>query len=232
MQQMEAVSPELVLVDPDLALRERARLASTPPVWALTAVSATRQITVPDSVIAAEKRRRWTSSRLQEGLMAGMLGLSLLVNGYLLADRLGASTEAAAVAPTVAVAPPNVAPHAPTAHPDTSIAEATVGAEVIAPRSAPVTSRIEAERRVLAQVVEAPVGKLPTTLIDRSSGLPKNNLQAVCTRTAATSFFCVVRPAGQLDGEGVYVRYSPARSAEEAFTWSPYRSEKATRSQG
>lgn len=227
MQQIESVSPELVLVDPDLARTERARLASTPPVWALTATSATPHIVAPAPALAADARLQWTSLRLQDAFLAGMLGVSLLVNGYLLADRVGASTEAAAVAPSVPAAARDVAPDALAARPATSVAEATAPAEVVAPGSTPVTSRIEAERRVLAQVVEAPVGKLPAKLIDRSSGLAKNNLQAVCTRTDATSFLCVVRPARHRKGEGVYVRYSAARSAKDAFTWSLYRSEGA-----
>jgi hypothetical protein len=216
---MEAVSPELVLVDPDLARTERARLASAQPVWEVIATRARQQIVAPVPAPAVEAHPRRTAARLQVAFVAGVLGVSLFVNGYFLAERLDdASTEAVAAAPSVAAA--------------TSVAEATASAEVVAPGPRTVPSRIEAERRVLARVVEAPAGKLPAKLIDRSSGLAKNNLQAVCARTDATTFVCVVRPASDRDGEGVYVLYRAARSAKEAFTWSPYRSESTARSQG
>jgi hypothetical protein len=234
MKQLEAVSPELVLVDPDLARTERARLASAQPVWEVIASRARQQIVAPVPAppdVEAPPRR--TAFRLQQAFAAGVLGLSLFVNGYLLAERMD-STEVAAAPPSVAAAAPEVAPEALAARPAASVAEANAPAEVIAPGPRPgtVASRIEAERRVLARVVEAPAGKLPAKLIDRSSGLAKNNLQAVCTRTDATTFLCVVRPASHRDGEGVYVLYRATRSAKEAFTWSPYRSESAARSQG
>jgi len=232
MKQMEAVSPELVLVDPDLARTERARLASAQPVWEVIATRARQQIVAPVPAPAFEARPRRSAFRLQEAFVAGVLGVSLFVNGYFLAERMGASTEAAAAAPSVAAVAPDVAPKALAARPATSVSEATGSAEVIAPGPRTVLSRIEAERRVLARVVEAPAGKLPAKLIDRSSGLAKNNLQAICMRTDATTFLCVVRPASHRYGEGVYVLYSAARSPKGAFTWSPYRSDGAASSQG
>src|SRR5215207_9676979 len=176
MKQMEAVSPELVLVDPDLARTERARLASAQPLWAVIATSASPHVVAPVPALPVEARRQRTSFRLQEFLAACVLGASLFVNGYLLADRVVTPTEAAATMPSVAAAAPDVAADALAARPAASVAQATASAEIIAPGPRTVASRIEAERRVLARVVQAPAGKLPAKLIDRSSGLAKNNL--------------------------------------------------------
>lgn len=80
------------------------------------------------------------------------------------------------------------------------------------------------ERRILALVVQSPAGKLPSALIDRKTGLAKNNLQAVCRLSKASSFLCVIRPAQHRPREGLYVRYRPARTGGGAFTWYRYRS--------
>jgi len=79
------------------------------------------------------------------------------------------------------------------------------------------------ERRILALVVQSPTGKLPSALIDRKTGLAKNNLQAVCRLSKASSFLCVIRPAQHKPREGLYVRYRPARTGEGVFTWYRYR---------
>jgi hypothetical protein len=65
------------------------------------------------------------------------------------------------------------------------------------PRSKlPVETRATVERNVLALVVQSPAGKLPPTLIDRQTGLAKNNLPAVCRRTRnSRSFRCIVESA-------------------------------------
>lgn len=79
------------------------------------------------------------------------------------------------------------------------------------------------ERKVLALVVQSPVGKLPAALIDRHTGLAKNNLQAVCRISQRSSFLCVVRPARHKPNEGLYVRYRPRRNGVGVFTWHRYR---------
>jgi hypothetical protein len=79
------------------------------------------------------------------------------------------------------------------------------------------------ERKVLGIVVQAPAGKLPPTLIDPRTGLAKNNLQAVCRRSSARSFLCIVRPARHRPNEGLFVRYRPGRAGRSAFTWYRYR---------
>jgi hypothetical protein len=97
--------------------------------------------------------------------------------------------------------------------------------KTIAPRPEPTRvatvlgqTTAEAERRVLAQVIESPADSLPRGLIDPTSGLPRNNLQAVC-RVQGAAFACVVRPH-EPPRQTVLVRYTPAASGRGVFTWS------------
>jgi hypothetical protein len=79
------------------------------------------------------------------------------------------------------------------------------------------------ERLLLTTVVQSPVGKLPRALIDRATGLAKNNLQAVCVPSREKSFLCVIRPSRHKPTEGLYVRYRRISSRRATTTWYPYR---------
>lgn len=84
-------------------------------------------------------------------------------------------------------------------------------------------TRAMVERKILAAVVQSP-SVLPAALIDRQTGLPEDNIQAICRlRNASISFICVVRPARHKRGEGLHVRYRPGRKGSGVFTWSRYR---------
>jgi hypothetical protein len=78
------------------------------------------------------------------------------------------------------------------------------------------------ERKILALVVRSP-GRLPPALIDRSTGLPENNLQATCRASSDRTFMCVVRPARHKPNEGLPVRYRLGRKGRGLFTWYRYR---------
>jgi hypothetical protein len=79
------------------------------------------------------------------------------------------------------------------------------------------------ERKLLSVIVQSPAGKLPPALINRRSGLAKNNLQAVCTRSSdSRSFLCVVKSALQPTARPVYALYRPTQKGRGIFTW--YRS--------
>ena len=83
------------------------------------------------------------------------------------------------------------------------------------------------ERKVLALVIQSPAGKLPSKLIDAKTGLAKNGLQAICRRSAARAFACVVRPTHHRPGEGLFVRYRVGGKGRRSFTWHPYRNGKS-----
>jgi hypothetical protein len=89
----------------------------------------------------------------------------------------------------------------------------------------PIETRATVERKILALVVQSPAGKLPPGLIDRQTGLAKNNLQAICRRVSnSRSFSCVVRSAVRPSDGRVYVSYRPTHDGRGRFTWSRHGS--------
>lgn len=100
--------------------------------------------------------------------------------------------------------------------------ESTQRATPRAPRSLLGEDSASVERRILSLVVQSPEGKVPEALIDRDTGLAKDNLQAVC-RVDREAFLCVVRPAHHKPGEGLRVRYEPRRNGDGVLTWLRYR---------
>jgi len=173
---MEPISPELALVDPDLA---RAHLA-----WLES--GARHQVGGP--VPGSAEGRAWHRFEAAAKIVAA---LGLAASGFLVALFVARDRPASA-APVLAT-------------------PAAVG------RSG------EIEQRILSLVAVSESRRLPSTLIDPSTGLPKNNLQAVCRDSRSGSQLCVVRPAQHHPGEGLYVRYTPGADGGEHFTWYPYR---------
>jgi hypothetical protein len=200
---VEPISPELALIDPELARNHLAGLERA------AEGSAARE-SVPDPPAASEPRPG-RQVRASPWKAAGGLAvaLSLGLNGFFLAvvvahDRPapGAQQPAAAVG---VLAPPAV--------PDVSAAG-----------TAPVRPGAAVEQRILSLLVSSPRTKLPTALIDSATGLPKDGLQAVCRDGPADSQLCLVRPTRHRPGEGISVRYTPSPDGRGTFTWSPYRS--------
>lgn len=244
---LELISPELVLVDPELARTERARLFEhTRPQGLADAATPRRggEQTAPSwlPLQAPPARRSWRDALNRPGkhMALVLLGISLMTNGVLTAAVLSGSPSAQPAATLVVTKPPSYVPVVPTSRGNSSGTQSrsrpAQGSTVrprqstrqtgkrVTPRSAILgeTSAM-VERRILALVVQSPTGKLPFTLIDRRTGLAKNNLQAVCRLSKASSFLCVIRPAQHKPKEGLYVRYRPARTGQGVFTWYRYR---------
>jgi hypothetical protein len=198
---VEPISPELALIDPELA---RADLARTD--LARTELVRTDAIRPPASPLPPAPERR--AGRLHAAPI--LLAVSLAVNGFLLAslaaDEWRAYPIVAASSAHASLLPPETPPAA--------------DVEAAAPRKLPARqshSTASVEQKILAALVQSPTGKLPPALVDRTTGLAKNNLQAVC-RKVSDSFLCTVRPARHKPGEGLSVRYKSGR-----LTWYPYR---------
>jgi hypothetical protein len=179
----EPFSPELALIDPELA-RSLAWAPASRPAW------------TPAKPAESTYAKPGSASHTSPLLL--LLLVSMAVNGYMLARALAAPSRPQLIA-------------APT---ETATAAAP---ESVAP------GRSAAEQAVLSLVVKSPSSRLPGSLVDQTTGVPKNNLQAVCRGAAGRSFLCVVRPAIHKPGEGLYVRYRPFLTGKSRFTWSPYR---------
>lgn len=224
----EPISPELVLVDPELrrAVLERERLQVVPapehpvPEPAVEPEPVARPMvvalpppspTIPRQVLLPPLEPR-PPSRTRRYLTRAVLPLSLALNAILIAFVVSDARNS----PQASPAPP--------------VLEVTVPAKSgqkpkpAAPRTPARHPRNPAlERKLLNLVVQEPRGKLPRALIDSKTGLAKNGLQAVCRRGGSRrSFLCVVQPAKHKPGEGLYVRYRLNRKGNGG-TFSGYR---------
>jgi hypothetical protein len=212
--QPEPVSPELVLVDPELARRERARLeeaaylrevidAATLPIRVEPSFAA---IGEPGPTTTAP--RRSTGGFARRRLLPAALMCSLLVNGFLVAELLADEPQQ-----TSAAAEP--ASLSSSAVPQTLARRfSTRGAT-----RADVTRR-SVERKLASFIVAAPAGKLPRRFVDPATGLVKNNVQIACSRKPRSSFVCAVRLPGDRVSRSFFVHYRARANGEGSFSWS------------
>jgi hypothetical protein len=234
----EPISPELVLVDPELRRALQARALEWPPlqVVADAELRLLKPAPAPEPVallkFALPPAGRWpvaASLPLPEpappprrGALAWtrrrvvpvVLPISLALNAILIAFAVSDARVASEPTP----APPGLDANVPAQKP--AKPAATNGqAQKPKPRNGAL------ERKLLNLIVQAPAGKLPRALIDSRTGLAKNGLQAVCRRETARSFLCVVQPAKHKPREGLYARYRVNRKGTGGtFRWYRYRS--------
>jgi hypothetical protein len=231
----ETISPELVLVDPELRSRVLAGLLQADALDALAARShrlpspprrATdeqlRRPTAGRPAAAAVRQRRasrWPRALRTPAVVPGLVALSIFV-------ALGVS-EARVSEPTLGPAPTasnpgassSAAPSKPSsAHPR------PVKRPVARKNAVARQSSAAVERDVLSRILTSPAGKIPRALIDSRTGLAKNNLQASCRRsTAPGTFVCEVRPAAHEAREGSTVRYRQMPQGPAEISWGSYR---------
>jgi hypothetical protein len=200
---VEPVSPELALVDPELARTHLAWMEGAAKVSAaLERAPDLRAATRPQA------GRRVRASTWKTAIGVGV-ALSLGLNGFFLAVVVARDRPAAAAQQPAAAVGVLVPPAVP---------------DVRAAGTASVRPGASIEQRILSLLVSSPRTKLPTALIDSATGLPKDGLQAVCRDGPADSQLCLVRPTRHRPGEGISVRYTPSPDGRGTFTWSPYRS--------
>jgi len=210
---LEPISPELVLVDPELARVERARLNERARLQELVRRPA------PGSRPGVQTETR--PSRLRPVL----LGLALFACGVLagsLYSRVRAE-EPTRATPAERSAPQarrlDALPTTPlTAGTSTRAAQTSERARPIA--AVPAKSVVEGRSLTLA--VTASKRDLPRSFVDPRTGLPKSNvLQAVCAPTKnGRGFDCALRMKGH---RPVPVRYRLLRDGRSRFIWPEAR---------
>jgi hypothetical protein len=214
----DPVSPELVLIDPGLGERERARLREKARFAELIDISTLRQrmearVVRPQP---APRPARWRTavdfSRTR--LLPAALLCSLLANGLLAAHFLAREKQGSRVGVPVAVRPATpvqqrTARTIPRTHSRRSRHLAATKAAV--------------ERKLVALLVQAPPGKLPRAFVDPTTGLVKNNMQVVCRRSKQRSFLCSARVPTDGARQALFVRYRRARNGTDIFRWYGYR---------
>lgn len=216
--QPEPVSPELVLVDPALAERERARLMEKARLAEFD-VELLRRAVEPD-VEAADAYedelvvtpRRDLRVVARQKLLPVALACSLFANGILASIFVvrGDDGQGAAVA---SPAPVQVTVTAP----------ATAPSLPPAPRPRKLSGKAVAEQKLVALILQSPARKLPRKFVDPATGLVRNNVRVVCTRSRQKTYLCRVALPGDPPGAGLLVRYRPGPHGKERYTWYGYR---------
>ena len=219
--QPEPVSPELVLIDPELARRERARLEEKAYLKSVLDVAALRRAAESQPAPEAETVRRSTQWRdattfAKRRLVPAALLCSLAANGFFIAHVVtrGVGEEATQVAVRMVT--------------QTETAS-TESAPTVPPLSAASTvpgTKAAVERKVVALILSAPARRLPHDFIDSTTGLVKNNVQVVCKKqqVQSRSYLCAVRlPSDGVNNKALYVRYRTNKNGSGAFKWYGYK---------
>jgi hypothetical protein len=244
----ETISPELVLVDPELrqallAQESLARIplqlvpdAEPPPIpqestperkpverpkilWLSNPPVPAPAASLPEALEVPAPRRR--------NAVRVVLPVSLALNAILIALTVSDATvsqQAGPPPPVLDVTAPgsNTQKSAP---PSKSRRSSSSGSRAGAASGVARQRNGALERKLLNLIVQAPAGKLPPALIDSKTGLAKNGLQAVCRRKSPRSFLCVIQPPKHKPGEGLYASYRVNRKGDGGtFHWYPYRS--------
>jgi hypothetical protein len=225
--QPEPVSPELVLVDPELARRERARLEekaylqSVLEAATLSRPSESQLLPFVEETLPPRPRWRDATTFARRRLVPAALMCSLLANGFLVADlvaRHGEEAAQVAVRMVTLTQSPPLTTTATTTRPATAVPSAPGKGAATKASPMPSTKR-GVEQKVVSLILSAPARKLPRNLVDPTTGLVKNNVQVVCTKRAQRSFLCAVRPPSVRASGALYVRYRTGTNGHATFRW-------------
>src|SRR3989442_859950 len=191
--QPEPVSPELVLIDPELARRERARLEEKAYLQSVLDVAAPRHAleTEPSPVaetVPGTPAWRDAAAFATRRLVPAVLLCSLMANGFLVAGLVARKGQEAA---QVAVRMVTLTESSPNVPPSSVVSAGKRDARSAAKVSTTARSmKSVLERKVVSLILSAPARKLPRSFIDRTTGLVKNNVQVVCSKRTPRSFLC------------------------------------------
>jgi hypothetical protein len=223
--QPEPVSPELVLVDPELTRRERARLEEKAYLRSVLDVAALRRASEsqPPPVEETVRRRppwRDATTFAKRRLVPVALLSSLLANGFLVADFVARHGEEAT---QVAVRMVTSTERAPTVTPASVVATGQRETRTARTVSAAAGTKTDVERKIVSLILSAPARTLPRNFIDPTTGLVKNNVQVVCKKRNQRSFLCAVRLPSDSASKALYVGYRTSKNGHGVFKWYRYK---------
>ena len=227
----EPISPELVLVDPELARIARARLPLVPAAPARREPRPrddagddlrSREAGVEREPAPRRPRRyrpavAWVLVAAAVGL--GLTGLSVFSGSKPTFEPAASGTDDRRPQPRAAKPRPTVPRIGSALAPR---ARRRGGAEQAdAPPAALLRT---AERKILKLLPRAPRGKVPAMLVDRRLGLVRSNVQVVCRRSGdASALSCVVRRARERRRQGLYLTYRARPGGRARIVWHGYR---------
>jgi hypothetical protein len=244
----EPVSPELVLIDPELARRERARLEEKAYLQSVLDVPAQRRAVEvqppPDEEAVRDPRWFGATTFARRRVVQAALLSSLLVNGFFVADlvtrdgdaatqvavRMVTVTEVASTSSAISTMPTATQEGSSSSEVSTTAASSpflgSTGEQKVPHTKASATHLLAksiVERKVVSLILTAPARKLPRDFIDASTGLVKNNVQVVCKKKKHAAFLCAVRLPSSSTSKALYVRYSAGKDGRGEFRWYGYR---------
>lgn len=202
------VSPELALVDAELARAERARLDERAQLEAYKALALSATPPV-DGLERGTRARLWRPrTGLVALLFAALVAVGLAAAWYAAGDR---NTGASPPQREQVLAAPPAGPYP------------VKPAVIPRPRTSRLPPAWMLERRILALVDEAAPSNLPRPLVNARTRSVRRGLEATCHRAGARSFTCVVAPPRHPRNEGLYVRYRMRKDGSSVFVWLGYR---------
>jgi hypothetical protein len=229
----EPISPELVLVDPELAERERACLREKAALEAYfvghpSPTPVQRFVAVAEHEPRPQPPRLTTRAILRKRVLPAALVASLFANGYfvadvvLRADRQTSTAVAVAVRPAATVAPgTSVTRETHVKRIDTvAVTRKKASPSQLSPR---LPRKAVIERKLVSLLLTAPARKLPQAFVDPKTGLVRNNVQVVCRAAKRHSYLCAVGRAKARGGKAIVVRYRVTRAGRGVFSWSGYK---------
>jgi hypothetical protein len=217
---LEPVSPELVLVDPEFAQRERSRLCEKARLEELLDVANLRRAVIHDLPVAEREEERVAAPTAATGflrrrILPPALLCSLVVNGYLAADFVVRGDQnAAAPVPVAAYPVATVTSASPPTVPRGSIEHSGI--------SPAPASKTDVERKLASLVLSAPSRKLPPAFVDPKTGLVRNNVQVVCRAAKHRSYLCTIALGRSVAKRALVVRYRTAQNGGDRFRWYGY----------
>ncbi len=241
----EPISPELVLVDPELAARARAQL---PLPW-IERVPAAAPLIKADSSESTQsrdatghrrrRRRPGVGRRIATPILVVAAGaLTPVVLSLFSSDddrpKLLPQQQSSVASPDErSSAPPaggvlgEVRSRAPGVSRAREQAVTPRRKERRSARRSPARDRqlaSAAEKMILTLLPSAPRRKVPASLVDRRLRVVRTNVQVVCRPTSSRDRLrCIVRPARHRAGEGLSVSYRALPGGGGSIVWGRYR---------
>jgi hypothetical protein len=216
----EPVSPELVLVDSELARRERAKLEERAQLRAIHEADDLRRAverTLDVSTVAEAIPLRSRAAASGRRALAAALFCSLLANGYFVSKLV---TRSPSVSPVAAVVPPSLATtNDQSASVVQNIPQALPPPTYVSAPQRAAARKAAVEQKLVSLILSAPAGKLPKPFLDPTTGLVKNNVQVACRLKAKRTFLCAIRPPASGTRPRLLVRYSVRENGTGVFHW-------------
>ena len=216
----EPVSPELVLVDPELARRERAKLEERAQLRAIHEAEDLRRAverTLESSPAEPVTKRARAAASGRRALTAALF-CSLLANGYFAAKLITPSNDVSRTA--AAVVPQSLVTSGDQSAASSELVQQP-SARQLTPSQNALAKKAAVERKLVSLILSAPSHKLPKAFVDPTTGIIRNNVQVTCRLSTKRTFHCAIKPPSPASpSASLFVRYRVRENGKGVFYWS------------